>query len=153
MTSSPGGRRSPAANGNGYESPTEEVQNVLFSSQPSGATTPIRPSLVSRASHMVAMHPTGHTGRTNSSGLNDILAQTEKQVPNGKVSIKDRIACHQWTYFTMVRTLSRLSDSPFFLLSVISDTIHHRPWQLEAWPMFYTHVRTHLPDAIFKCIY
>ena len=98
--SSPNGRGTPV--GNGYESPTEETHNVLFASQPVAGITTARPPLVSRASHMIAIQPQEHGARTNASSLNDVITQAEKQGPKGKVSIKDRIACHQWTYFTMV---------------------------------------------------
>ena len=108
----------------GYESPNEESTPAFFSENnqqtlneikrtrsqqdPISASGPVRrPNLISRPSHMVAVPPPNRRANTGSS-LNDMLSGAEKPRPGAKVGIKDRIACYQWTWFTMVR------GSPFF---------------------------------------
>lgn len=100
----------------GYESPNEENATTYFADHQTqtspGATAtghsqnstsrPLRrPALVSRPSHMVAIQPPNQRANTGSS-LNNMLSGAEKSRPGAKVSIKDRIACYQWTWFTMV---------------------------------------------------
>lgn len=100
----------------GYESPNEENHPEFFlhgqrhrmnprsqhQSSGNGASTPtgrVRPGLASRPSHMVSYPP--HLPN-NGSSLNELVTKSEKFPPGHKVSIKDRIACYRWTYFTMV---------------------------------------------------
>lgn len=105
----------------GYESPNETNQSSYFPSSTTGAAavanaapspgTPNasqrqRPSMPpgsgSRGqveANIPRMRPQG----SNGSSLNRMLAANQNQTsPSGKVSLRDRIACHQWTWFAMV---------------------------------------------------
>lgn len=110
-------------NGTGYESPNEENQPAFFSSDPDtphnvqqqkeqdAISSPTRPQFVSRPSHMVAYRPPEmQASQTRGdSSLNGMVAKSSENLPyskDGKVSIKDRIACYQWTWFTMVSPLA-----------------------------------------------
>lgn len=105
--------------GCGYESPSEDNQPGFFlspsptqsihrSRPPAAAGAPAtRPPFLARPSYVAAAPPerpfNAAMPRSNQSGLDDLVAKAEKMLPRGKVTIKDRIACYQWTYFTMVR--------------------------------------------------
>lgn len=131
----------------GYESPNEENTPGFFGEQhqqtvqemrstgqahESSTTRPVRrPALVSRSSHMVAIQPP--TLQANgSSSLNDMLSGAEKRRPGAKVGIKDRIACYQWTWFTMV------GSAPFMCFATTDAA---RRWPREALLMHCIHVR------------
>jgi len=119
----------------GYESPSEE--NPPFFAVASAPAAPgtahprhhvvPRPALYQRPSYITAIAPE-HTNdharpgrllnneRTlTSNSLNHVIATAEKGPKNQKVGIRDRIACYQWTYFTMV--YQRL-DFPLSLTSL-----------------------------------
>lgn len=107
----------------GYESPSEE-NPPFFSVVASAPAAPgtahsrhhvvPRPPLSQRPSYITAIpseHTNGHArpGRLlnnesalTSNSLNHVIATAEKGPGNQKVGIRDRIACYQWTYFTMV---------------------------------------------------
>lgn len=123
-----------AGAGNGYESPSEDNLPPFFTSS-SGATTAAttaatpaatpalvaatrRPIFVQRPSYIAATGaplpengsrtPNGlNHGHSLSSSLNHVMASAEKASPNHKIGIRDRIACYQWTYFTMVSPQTR----------------------------------------------
>lgn len=109
-------RSASPANSLGYESPNEENHPTFFSApdeqqrqsqqqQQNGNSRPARPTLLSRHSHMIAYGPPEPaTPQANDSSLSGMVAKSEADIhTNGKkVSIKDRIACYQWTWFTMV---------------------------------------------------
>lgn len=120
----------------GYESPSEE-NPPFFSVVASAPAAPgtahsryhvvPRPALSQRPSYITAIppeHTNGHArpGRLlnnestlTSNSLNHVIATAEKGSGNQKVGIRDRIACYQWTYFTMV--CQRL-DLPMSLTSL-----------------------------------
>ncbi|KAL7795278.1 voltage-dependent anion channel domain-containing protein [Trichoderma ceciliae] len=111
--------------GDGYESPTEDNQPpFFFGSTPtaSGATTPARISLSAptpgtasisflaqapRRSHLALHPPCRDAGPDTyqSSGsqpnLDSVILDREKHVLPRRVGLRDRIACYQWTFFTM----------------------------------------------------
>ncbi|KAF5671285.1 Malic acid transport [Fusarium circinatum] len=106
----------------GYESPSEE-NPPFFSVVASAPAAPgaalsrhhvvPRPALSQRPSYITAIppeHTNGHArpGRLlnnestlTSNSLNHVIATAEKGPGNQKVGFRDRIACYQWTYFTM----------------------------------------------------
>ncbi|KAK7211615.1 hypothetical protein V2G26_018793 [Clonostachys chloroleuca] len=101
------GTASPPGPGHGYESPTEENYREYFATAP-GTMTPVsqihvhsRPALLTRPSYVAALPPDPHVLSASLAALDDVVATAEKIPPNSKVSIKDRIKCYQWTYFTM----------------------------------------------------
>ncbi len=51
--------------------------------------------------HMISHSPLFSFNASNS-GLDELVCKPEHGLPGHKVSLKDRIACYQWTYFTMV---------------------------------------------------
>lgn len=110
--------------GTGYESPTEDNQPPFFTTTPpvvpvttanansSSTSQPtVRPPFIQLSSY-VAAAPSGYLapsdrdqtlrGRGSELSLNNVVATPDKQVNNRKVSLKGRIACYQWTFFTMV---------------------------------------------------
>ncbi|KAF5712740.1 Malic acid transport [Fusarium globosum] len=111
----------------GYESPSEE-NPPFFSVVASAPAAPgtahsrhhvvPRPALSQRPSHITAIppeHTNGHArqGRLlnnesalTSNSLNHVIATAEKGPGNQKVGIRDRIACYQWTYFTMLVSIA-----------------------------------------------
>lgn len=42
---------------------------------------------------------------SNPSSLDDMVEKAHNDATKKKVGVRDRIACYQWTYFTMVSTL------------------------------------------------
>ncbi|KAJ4116769.1 hypothetical protein NW769_003839 [Fusarium oxysporum] len=115
----------------GYESPSEENPpffSVVASAPAAPGTahsrhhvTP-RPALSQRPSYITAIapeHTNGHArpGRLlnnestlTSNSLNHVIATAEKGPGNQKVSIRDRIACYQWTYFTMTMSTGGVAN-------------------------------------------
>jgi hypothetical protein len=107
----------------GYESPTEDNQpSFFFGSTPtaSGANTPARisfsapnlaaafPAQGSRRTHH-GLYPAGrdinHDGTPISHtppNLDTVILDKENQALPRRVGLRDRIACYQWTFFTMV---------------------------------------------------
>ncbi|ENH68438.1 Voltage-dependent anion channel superfamily [Fusarium oxysporum f. sp. vasinfectum] len=115
----------------GYESPSEE-NPPFFSVVASAPAAPgtahsrhhvmPRPALSQRPSYITAIapeHTNGHArpGRLlnnestlTSNSLNHVIATAEKGPGNQKVSIRDRIACYQWTYFTMTMSTGGVAN-------------------------------------------
>lgn len=63
-----------------------------------------RPGLSNRSSSFRPVIPPGaqnSTGTPRTQSIHDIMTKAENMPPD-KVSIKDRIACYKWTFFTMV---------------------------------------------------
>jgi voltage-gated anion channel len=112
----------------GYESPNETNQSSYFppsttgpaavvTAAPSPGTPnvsqrqrpPMSPGSGSRGQvepNIPRMRPQG----SNGSSLNRMLAANQNQrSPSGKVSLRDRIACHQWTWFAMVSTSQEIN--------------------------------------------
>ncbi|GAB0141678.1 hypothetical protein EsHS_00002260 [Epichloe bromicola] len=102
----------------GYESPNEQTQPGFFSSPsptPSMQRAQLSPSSVAEApassllptTSMAALRPRvsfgPHLSAPNQACIQDVVGKAEKLRPDGKVTLKDRIACCQWTFFTMVR--------------------------------------------------
>src|SRR5688572_4275365 len=80
----------------GYESPMEDVPTRPGSGNATPAGWPSSgPTCRLDASRPPAINP------TFSSSLSGMLSKAER-LPGSKVSVKDRIACYQWTWFTMV---------------------------------------------------
>ncbi|KAJ6441931.1 c4-dicarboxylate transporter [Purpureocillium lavendulum] len=80
-----------------------------------------RPAFVSRPSYAAAAAPDGHARHNRTEGwrtspsaqasLNGMVAPgAEKMLPGGKVTLKDRIACYQWTYFTMTMATGGIAN-------------------------------------------
>lgn len=99
----------------GYESPSEDNQPAFFfgaTPTASGANTPARISF--SAPNLTAAHfaqgsrrsPYGlhhATPLSNSPpNLDTVILDKENQALPRRVGLRDRIACYQWTFFTMV---------------------------------------------------
>ncbi|KAF5006117.1 hypothetical protein FDECE_7489 [Fusarium decemcellulare] len=151
----------------GYESPSEDNLPPFFTSTSAPAPANLetsrterpavrRPPLVERPSYAAASppgapgdspggarHPSrllNNSSTLTSNSLNHVMANAEKASPARKVGIRDRIACYQWTYFTMTMSTGGVAnvihslkwDFPwirgigifFFLLNIILFTIH-----------------------------
>lgn len=105
----------------GYESPTEDNQPSFFGSTPtaSGTNTPARisfsaPNLtaafVAQGSRRPHLGPYSagrdvNLGATQPShtppNLDTVILDKENQALPRRVGLRDRIACYQWTFFTM----------------------------------------------------
>lgn len=107
----------------GYESPTEDNQpSFFFGSTPtaSGTTTPARISFSApnpaavflthgfRRSQL-GLHPAGRDINLDATQLSNtppnldtVILDKENQALPRRVGLRDRIACYQWTFFTMV---------------------------------------------------
>ncbi|KAM0465176.1 hypothetical protein ACHAPV_002172 [Trichoderma viride] len=107
----------------GYESPTEDNQpSFFFGSTPtaSGTNTPARisfsaPNLTaaflaqgSRRPHL-SPYPAGRDVNHDAAqlsqtppNLDTVILDKENQALPRRVGLRDRIACYQWTFFTMV---------------------------------------------------
>ncbi|RSL42358.1 hypothetical protein CEP53_012231 [Fusarium sp. AF-6] len=109
----------------GYESPSEE--NPPFIAGAGDATpvqidrpvTAVRPPLVQRPSYIAAIAPDDRRNPTRmlnsastptSNSLNHVMAIAEKSPVTPKVGIRDRIACHRWTYFTMTMSTGGVAN-------------------------------------------
>lgn len=150
VTASASGLR-PADISIGYESPNEDNQPNFFltpsptpsiyqSNQPPQTA---RPALIARPSYIAAVPPERSSPTkplvSNQSSLNQVVAKAEKLPLGAKVTLKDRIACYQWTYFTMVcENLSALLFQVFFFFSLTSMVARlsasRRPWPPAASP-------------------
>lgn len=105
----------------GYESPSEDNQpSFFFGSTPtaSGTTTPARKSLsapnptaafLSPGRSHLALRPAGRDVSPNATQLSNtppnldtVILDKENQALPRRVGLRDRIACYQWTFFTMV---------------------------------------------------
>lgn len=105
---------------NGYQTPMEDTHAAFFAQEPHAArgvgtvtvgtnsrTVVSRPGLIHRGSHIVPIAPPNRqqsndtAAGSNSRSLQDVMSKAE-DTPAGQVSIKDRIACYRWTFFTMV---------------------------------------------------
>ncbi|KAF5658358.1 malic acid transport [Fusarium heterosporum] len=130
----------------GYESPSEE-NPPFFSAVATPATAPEtrrpvvpRPALAQRPSYGAALAPGDtdgnsqrparllHHGSTlTSNSLNNVMAKAETSPEGRKVGLRDRIACHRWTYFTMTMSTGVRWESPwirgiglfFFMLNLV----------------------------------
>jgi hypothetical protein len=111
----------------GYESPSEE-HPPFFSAVASAPAAPNgnansntrrlavpRPALTQRPSYIAAIAPedadgnnqsrprlVNHSSTITSHSLNHVMATAEKAPQSRRVGLRDRIACYQWTYFTLV---------------------------------------------------
>ncbi|KAL4723272.1 hypothetical protein ACLX1H_009762 [Fusarium chlamydosporum] len=136
----------------GYESPSEEhppffshvasapaAVNGNVNGNPRRLAVP-RPALVQRPSYIAAMAPDdadsndqsrprllNHSSTITSHSLNHVMATAEKSPKSQKVGIRDRIACYQWTFFTLTMSTGVKWTSPwlrgiglfFFFLNLI----------------------------------
>ncbi|KAL7922954.1 voltage-dependent anion channel domain-containing protein [Trichoderma austrokoningii] len=128
----------------GYESPTEDNQPAFFfGSTPtaSGANTPARisfsaPNLTaaayltqgSRRSQLHGLHPTGRdinldaTPPSNTPpNLDSVILDKENQALPHRVGLRDRIACYQWTFFTMTMATGGVA-------SVLHGLVYRPEW-------------------------
>ncbi|KPM34932.1 hypothetical protein AK830_g11635 [Neonectria ditissima] len=126
--------------GTGYESPSEDNVPPFFAPSSSSAnanasanataaptapapgSVPIpvlpqvsrRPVFAQRPSYVAengSRTPNGLVhGHSLGSSLNHVMASAEKTSPNHKVGIRDRIACYQWTYFTMTMSTGGIAN-------------------------------------------
>lgn len=101
----------------GYESPTEETPSGSVSRDGApGLQLPISVRALRSPASTRGNLPTNGPD-AGSSSLNGMLCKME-MISSRKVGIRDRIACYQWTWFTMVcfpvnfRSSMRLEDSP-----------------------------------------
>jgi hypothetical protein len=153
IAAGPGARRRPVddaaaeenAPGLGYESPMEEIDLHFLAPSSAGASfnvpetnTCTRPPLLPRSSFVVALPPPPPPPTNSSdararpampSGLDDIVSKDIGHMPGTKVSIRSRIACYQWTYFTMVVARAPFADRGSYC--VLTSTTHRRQWQPE----------------------
>lgn len=76
----------------GYESPTEDFFQSVSA-----------PCLVNRRNDDLEKATSGYSPAPSPlpANLNSMVTKANKMKPEGKVSIRDRIACYQWTWFTM----------------------------------------------------
>ncbi|CAJ0551778.1 Ff.00g057570.m01.CDS01 [Fusarium sp. VM40] len=113
----------------GYESPSED-HPPFFSAAATPATASDarrsavkRPALAQRPSYITAIAPEDahgnnqrparllHHGSTlTSNSLNHVMATAEKSPDGRKVGLRDRIACHRWTYFTMTMSTGGIAN-------------------------------------------
>ncbi|KAL6913410.1 hypothetical protein FSHL1_011086 [Fusarium sambucinum] len=119
----------------GYESPSEE-HPPFFSVVASAPAAPDgkantnprrlavqRPPLTQRPSYITAIAPDDGDGNNQSRprlvnqsstitshSLNHIMATVEKTSQNRRVGLRDRIACYQWTYFTLTMSTGGIAN-------------------------------------------
>ncbi|KAH6610251.1 hypothetical protein Trco_000271 [Trichoderma cornu-damae] len=130
-----------AALADGYESPTEDNQPAFFfASTPtaSGATTPARISLSApapaaasisflRRSHLAFQTPSrdtspdGYQASGSRPNLASAVLDEEKHASSRRVGLRDRIACHQWTFFTMTMATGGVA-------SALHGLAYHAAW-------------------------
>ncbi|KAG7054044.1 C4-dicarboxylate transporter/malic acid transporter [Colletotrichum scovillei] len=120
----------------GYQTPDEHSNRPSYFATPNEsplASLPLprsplrRPPFVPRSSHgpafetedSTAMPPAERQAESNESSPNNAKATLEKHFSLGKVGIRDRIACHTWTWFTMAT-------------GGMANVIHSLPYQA-AW--------------------
>ena len=101
--SNPRDARSSSPIGSVYESPTDEHHPPFFDSVlPPSSAAKLRPLYAPRSPTHADHHDP--SASSNQLSLDDVVANAEKRNPNRKVGLRDRVACFQWTYFTMVRS-------------------------------------------------
>ncbi|KAF4441903.1 putative C4-dicarboxylate transport protein mae1 [Fusarium austroafricanum] len=116
----------------GYESPSEE-NPPFFSAVVSAPAAPEtghtkrpavpRPALSQRPSYIAAVAPEdvvgnsrnpsrllNHESTLTSNSLNHVMATAEKSPDRCKVGLRDRIACHRWTFFTMTMSTGGVAN-------------------------------------------
>ncbi|KAF5970990.1 putative C4-dicarboxylate transport protein mae1 [Fusarium bulbicola] len=159
----------------GYESPSEE-NPPFFSVVASAPAAPgavlsrhhvvPRPALSQRPSYITAIppeHTNGHArpGRLlnnestlTSNSLNHVIATAEKGPGNQKVGFRDRIACYQWTYFTMYGIpytgiwLVHTMESVFWVYAALSVSLSAFLY-LILWSTLVFPVHTMTPTWVF----
>lgn len=114
----------------GYQTPTERYfpQETVLSrpTTPTPPTTPttarLRPQILRLTSYLRrqdAVNATGNRLRPDPDiqpSLDELLHVSSRPPKSGVVTIKDRIACYQWTFFTMVSVLRSVSPTHLFLV-------------------------------------
>ncbi|RGP80830.1 malic acid transport [Fusarium longipes] len=119
----------------GYESPSEE-HPPFFSAVASAPAAPDRssnrnarqlavprPALTQRLSYIAAIAPedanvdnqvrprlVNHGSTITSHSLNYVMATAEKTSQKRRVGLRDRIACYQWTYFTLTMSTGGIAN-------------------------------------------
>ncbi|KAK7430593.1 hypothetical protein QQZ08_002885 [Neonectria magnoliae] len=113
--------------GTGYESPSEDnvppfftpsLSSVNATAGPGSVPAPVpvsrRPVFAQRLSYIAengSRTPNGLShGHSLGSSLNHVMASAEKTSLNHKIGIRDRIACYQWTYFTMTMSTGGIAN-------------------------------------------
>ncbi|KAG5973575.1 hypothetical protein E4U55_000411, partial [Claviceps digitariae] len=108
-----GANTCPSAPECGYESPHDQTQPAFFSSP--SATPSVQPATLSPLSTtpVLTKPPTSapllgprvsfspQVPASNQSNIQNVMTKADKVRPAEKVTLKDRIACYQWTYFAM----------------------------------------------------
>ncbi|GAO14277.1 hypothetical protein UVI_02000940 [Ustilaginoidea virens] len=109
----------------GYESPNEENQPCFFSApsptpsvQRAQFATPVQRPVQAPGTKVSFNRP---YFQSNQSSINDVMVKAEKRLSLGQVTLKDRIACYQWTYFTMTMATGGIAN-------VLHSLPYHPPW-------------------------
>ncbi|PCD40081.1 hypothetical protein FGRA07_01352 [Fusarium graminearum] len=134
----------------GYESPSEEHPPFFTAAAPAahdGKTNQNprrlavpRPALTQRPSYIAAIAFEDANGNNQSRprlvnqsstitahSLNHVMATVEKTPQSRKIGLRDRIACYQWTYFTLLVSVAVI------LINTCQYGIPHTgPWLLNA---------------------
>lgn len=141
----------------GYESPTEDNQPAFFfgpTPTASGATTPARIPISCQASVAAGVtflerahprlgrlqqararqppsrdpSPDGYQSSNGPPNLDAVVRDTEKSsvIPR-QVGLKDRIACYQWQFFTMVSRKRRRNEAIYLVacIEAFGPSAHH----------------------------
>lgn len=103
----------------GYQTPDEQNRPSYFAPPtPAPAVASRRPAFVPHPSYGPVLPPDGDGSYGNDDGeagpspkgtgqddtnRNNLDSRLEKRSSRGKVGLRDRISCHRWTWFTMVR--------------------------------------------------
>ncbi|PKS09724.1 hypothetical protein jhhlp_004345 [Lomentospora prolificans] len=95
-----------AVENNGYQTPMEEAQGYFPQPSTSSAPARFRPQ-ISRLTSFLRRQEADATGNDLQAqpdthpSLDELLHVSSRRPKSGIVSIRDRIACYQWTFFTM----------------------------------------------------
>ena len=88
----------------GYESPDEEHLPSMIGLRPARAP-------LFDAEKAIIQTPPAFTRPTSS--LNDVVEKARNMKGLGKVSLRDRIGCFQWTWFTMTMATGGIANVLF----------------------------------------
>ena len=95
-------RMPPSRKSSGYESPDEEHP------PPMGARC--RPAIIPTPDLEAGNN--GSFPFSNPSSLDGMVTKAKDMKPNRKVGIRDRVSCHQWTWFTMTMVSPAVHSIP-----------------------------------------
>lgn len=102
-----------AAATTGYQTPTEETQRYFPQPSVSSAPARLRPQILRLTSFLRRQETdnAAHVFRDQEDvhpSLDELLHVSSRPPKAGAVSIRDRIACYNWSFFTMVCIRSML---------------------------------------------